>query len=323
MTSSFFSILVPVYKNVRYLKECLDSILSQSFGDFEIILCYQGETKNNLSYCDERIKEIYLEKPSLYRARIESYKVAQGEYVIFIDSDDMLFPDSLRSLYAIINASHFRDIYQFEFTQKLKTNQANHNDSCFNVCSKQEYLSYFLSELGTYPIVRKCCKRKDISFYDEDIIMAEDGLLSLAFIENSESIVITNNVYYFYRPNPKSVTTNLRSSYIDDLSIFLLHTMQYRTQEKEINMLIYSYISMFFTFAYSLNTTEFIGFDNVKKMINKLDCYKFNSRPRFITRLFKKLSHGNYKKIPGLLKFGLFLFKIMKKIKISFKIILR
>lgn len=323
MTSPFFSILVPIYKNVRYLKECLDSILSQSFSNFEIILCFQGETKNDLSYCDERIKEIYLERPSLYRARIESYATAQGEYVIFIDSDDMLFPDSLRSLYAIINASHFRDIYQFEFTQNLKTYQVNHNDNCFNVYSKQEYLSYFLSELGTYPIWRKCCKRKEISFYDEDIIMAEDGLLSLAFIENSNSVVVINNVYYFYRPNPKSITTVLRSSYIDDLSIFLLHTMQYRTQKKEINMLIYSYVSMFFTFAYSLNTTEFIVFDNVKKMIKKLDCYKFNSRPRFITKLFKKLSHNNYQKITGFLRFGLFLFKFMKKIKISFKIILR
>lgn len=323
MTSPFFSILIPVYKNVRYLKECLDSILIQSFSNFEIILCYQGETKRDVLVRDERIREIYLEKPSLYRARIESFKIAHGQYVIFIDSDDKLFQGSLFSLYTIINATNFKDIYQFNFTQNPNYKKTIYDNNCFDILPKQDYLSYFLSELGTYPIWRKCCKKEDVAFYDENIIMAEDGLLSLAFIESSNSIVITDNIYYFYRPNPKSITTNLRPRYLDDLSIFLLHTLQYRVKEKEINMLIYSYISMFFTFAYLLNTTEFIDFDNVKKMIEKIDSYKYVSNPFFISKMFKKLSHNKYKKIPGFLKLGLFLFKFLKKIKIGFRIKLR
>src|SRR5699024_8051142 len=122
MKRPFFSILIPVYRNVEYLDECLQSIFNQDFENYEVILCYQGDTKPKERVRDFRIRNIYMKKPSLYLARIESYKEANGEYVLFVDSDDELIEGALNSLYQTIEINAEVDIIQFSYTlSKEKT----------------------------------------------------------------------------------------------------------------------------------------------------------------------------------------------------------
>lgn len=317
MKRPFFSILIPVYKNINFLNDCILSILKQSFNDFEIILCFQGETKPQYTTFDERIKHLYLERPSLYLARIESYKRAIGKYVLFIDSDDELFDGALISLYELIIKTNCCDIYQFNYIEN-KEKKLYFSDSYFRK-TKADYLHYFLAEFGTYPIWRKCFKRKKISFYDEDIFMGEDGLLSLSFIENANEVIITNNVYYFYRPNPKSGTTNLKAKYLDDLCIFLIYTMKYRTSYDEIKMLIFSFITMFLTFYCSLSKEWPFMTNNIIHVIDIVKSYKFITKPLFIKKCFYNIIELKTSKIDF---FRLCGFKFFKKMHIRFKVII-
>ena len=96
-----FSIIVPVYDVEDYIEKCINSILSQSYGDFELILVDDGSPDNCPAICDsyskkdKRIIVIHKNNGGLSSARNSGLAVAQGEYCWMIDSDDYISPDAL------------------------------------------------------------------------------------------------------------------------------------------------------------------------------------------------------------------------------------
>lgn len=100
------SIIIPVYNVKKYLRECLDSILAQSYKDFEIILVDDGSTDSSGNICDEysmkyeNIKVLHKNNNGLSSARNAGLDIAQGEYILFIDSDDVVSPIMLETLIA-------------------------------------------------------------------------------------------------------------------------------------------------------------------------------------------------------------------------------
>lgn len=94
MKEPFFSIIIPVYKVEKYLNQCVDSVLSQTFKDYEIILVDDGSPDNSPLICDEysasnsRVKVIHKPNGGLSQSRNEGLNIAKGEYIIFLDSDD-------------------------------------------------------------------------------------------------------------------------------------------------------------------------------------------------------------------------------------------
>ena len=89
-----FSIIVPVYKAEKYISECVDSVLAQTFEDFELILADDGSPDRCHEICDEyakkdsRIKVIHKNNGGASSARNSGIDAACGEYIIFLDSDD-------------------------------------------------------------------------------------------------------------------------------------------------------------------------------------------------------------------------------------------
>ena len=106
------SILVPIYKVEQYLQRCIDSVLSQDFTDYELILVDDGspdrcpEIAEEAAAKDSRIKVIHKENGGLPSARLAGFKIAQGEYIVFLDSDDWLLPGALRLLYEHIQEGY-------------------------------------------------------------------------------------------------------------------------------------------------------------------------------------------------------------------------
>lgn len=99
------SVVVPVYKVEAYLSRCVESILGQSFSDFELILVDDGSPDRCGAYCDAyerkdpRVRVIHQENGGLSAARNSGIDIAQGQWITFIDSDDWIHPDYLRLLY--------------------------------------------------------------------------------------------------------------------------------------------------------------------------------------------------------------------------------
>ena len=105
VTMSKISVIVPVYNVEKYLRRCIDSILAQTFSDFELILVDDGSLDNCGKICDEyakqddRIRVIHKENGGVSKARNVALDIASGDYICFCDSDDYLQNDCLEVLY--------------------------------------------------------------------------------------------------------------------------------------------------------------------------------------------------------------------------------
>ena len=99
------SVIVPVYNVAEYLPECVDSICNQSYKNLEIILVDDGSTDNSGKICDEyakkdlRIKVIHKENGGLSDARNTGIEIAQGEWISFVDSDDLISNHMYEKMY--------------------------------------------------------------------------------------------------------------------------------------------------------------------------------------------------------------------------------
>ena len=115
-----FSVIVPIYNIEKYLKRCIESVLEQSYSDFELILVDDGSPDNCPEICDEyalkdsRIKVVHKQNGGLVSARKAGISLATGEYVFHLDGDDAICPNALESAYLIINEMH-PDIVSFSY----------------------------------------------------------------------------------------------------------------------------------------------------------------------------------------------------------------
>ena len=101
------SVVVPVYGGEKYLGACIESILGQTFEDFELLLLDDGSPDRSGEICDEyarkdgRVRVIHKKNEGINATRKRGASEAQGEWVMFVDDDDTLTPDAISSLYAL------------------------------------------------------------------------------------------------------------------------------------------------------------------------------------------------------------------------------
>lgn len=119
------SVIVPIYNVERYLSECINSILRQTFSDFECILVNDGSTDicgeicNNYQKIDNRIQIIHQSNKGVSAARNIGINIAKGEYITFIDSDDIIHHSYLYYLYNTAK-KYNTDLVQCFYTQFTK-----------------------------------------------------------------------------------------------------------------------------------------------------------------------------------------------------------
>jgi glycosyltransferase involved in cell wall biosynthesis len=205
------SVVVSVYRNT-YLKPCIDSILQQSFQDFELLLVEDGSPDNSGSICDEyaakdnRIRVIHKQNEGSNRTRCRGVQEAKGEWIVFCDDDDTMPQDALESLYA----KHQNTELVIGFLNKpehpvgaitLDQSRASSITSKLfssSPCAKLYHHSLLTPNVFDIP--------KEIN-YGEDMIMNIRIIFSL-----SRPPKICNKQVYNYRINTSSVSHTKRSS---------------------------------------------------------------------------------------------------------------
>lgn len=109
MYTPTISVIVPVFNVEQYLNECIDSILKQSFQDFELILIDDGSTDQSGKICDAYVKKdprvivLHRANGGLSAARNTGIEIASGNYLFFVDSDDLIAPDSLERMMRVMS----------------------------------------------------------------------------------------------------------------------------------------------------------------------------------------------------------------------------
>ena len=213
------SVIVPVYNSDLYLNRCINSIIKQTYTDLEIILIDDGSLDKSPQMCDEWVKKdkricvIHKENGGAGSARNQGLKVATGEWIAFVDSDDWLELDAYMCMHRLaIEYNADMVIGQKRICRKenhaLKVNRSTE----VKIWDTNQSLDYFFrvnGEKGTHSVCNRMIKSSMIegfSFLEGK--MNEDILACFYFSVHAECTVCTDKTIYNYFVNHESVTRN-------------------------------------------------------------------------------------------------------------------
>jgi glycosyltransferase involved in cell wall biosynthesis len=205
-----FSIIIPCYQQAKYLKECIGSVSSQTFTDFEILLIDDGSPDNTkevaleLATTESRLQYLYKDNGGLSSARNFGIAHAKGTYLVFLDSDDSLKPDFLAASYGklsgetditITGYSYFNDSLSIHRTVLIDENLSFKHIIGGNIC----------------PPVSIAIKKSfldNVGLFDETLNSAEDWDLWIRFFKAGAKLAIINQDLANYRVHEHSMSRN-------------------------------------------------------------------------------------------------------------------
>lgn len=215
------SIIVPVYKVEAYLDRCINSILNQTFKDFELILVDDGSPDRCPQLCDEwakkdeRIKVIHKENGGLSSARNAGLKIALGNFIGFVDSDDWIASDMYEYLLDIISKSN-ADIAMCGYTRKDSELDEIEIKGQIKVLTNDDLWRFFYrvdGEESNYAVWTRLYKietLRNVSFLEGKI--NEDVLFTYDVYKNIKKLVVSNAKKYFYYSNASGITKSKLSN---------------------------------------------------------------------------------------------------------------
>lgn len=214
------SVIVPVYNNTYYLKECVDSILAQTYFDIELILVDDGSNNGCASLCDSyRDKAVVYHKKNggVSSARNFGLEKARGEYICFVDSDDIVSPLYIETLVGMCSRNNVPlaacSYKTFTETVVIPTAIDDHQEYLFS--GEDRWRSVFQNKHGVDGFSWNKVFKKELLhdiWFDETLIQNEDVLFYSQVVRKCQTVVITDDVLYYYRQNPYSAMAHLNSS---------------------------------------------------------------------------------------------------------------
>lgn len=198
------SIIIPIFNSERYLARCIDSVLAQTVFNWELVLVDDGSTDNSADICrkyegaDPRITYVFKENGGVSSARNKGLDMAKGEFVLFIDSDDYVEPNTLERTLGKMCDGNF-DCVVWGFNQNGHI-WAPARDEDYTEISEfnKDFIRHLNTELLCSP-VNKLFKRQLITGrFDESISHAEDFIFCLEYLKNCNSISFIRDPLYFY-----------------------------------------------------------------------------------------------------------------------------
>lgn len=220
MKNDLISIIIPVYNMEKYLGNCLDSVINQSYSNIEVLLIDDGSTDNSSKICkeycniDDRIKYYKKKNGGLSSARNYGMKKVTGEYFGFVDSDDIIHKDMFKILYDNIIKTN-ADMSICEVTRYTKCPDFYITDD-YQIYNKNEVLKIILEDRKIFNFaVNKLYKRELSSSIKFPINMVQEDVGTIyKFIMNTNKIVYTEGRLYGYYIRPDSLSNNLTKKFI-------------------------------------------------------------------------------------------------------------
>jgi len=224
------SIIIPVYNVETYLAKCIDSILAQTFTDFECILINDGSTDNSGKLCDQyakkdnRIIVIHQENSGPSSARNAGLDTAKGEWIGFVDSDDWCDIDMFSKLYensiknnADISSCGWKRINQNSIETCIQDKEYIYNS--YEAINAMFSNKYFTGYIWNKLIKAQYFSKYNIRF-DINIIPFEETLVLYKILKHIEKAVYLPIPYYNYVINPNSITNKSHLAWITALPAF-------------------------------------------------------------------------------------------------------
>lgn len=206
------SVIIPVYNSRYYLEECVDSVLRQTYADFEVLLVDDGSTDSSVEICaglareDARIRFLARPHQGVCATRNAALLAAKGEHVFFVDSDDVLHPSCLERLYRQMTARRaalafcrYRrapfeegDLAAWSQEQEAEGDFLNNHEGIVRFCRDNE----IFGGIGGKLIAREAL---DGLRFDTDLSLGEDTLFLYELLRTGVSGVYMRAPLYYYR----------------------------------------------------------------------------------------------------------------------------
>lgn len=314
----FFSVIVPVYKVEEYLAACIESVLNQTFSDFELILVDDGSPDTCPEICEEyakkdnRIKVVHKTNGGLASARRAGIKVANGEYVYNLDSDDLIENDTLETAHRIISKTGC-EILSFSYRWVKNGQTVSITDDCLDegFYANEDIAKYIYPQLLmdenmnhiSYYLAGKAVKRDLLTpnqlGVSEKISLGEDLCCVVPCYLAAKSIYLSKKTAYLY-----NVRENSMSKEFNTKQIYLIQDVINEIRSKDINKVPdieqqISRYSCFMCFAILASAAEGSHFGSIKDIKQKI----YNSIHA------EKISQAKFNNISIKSKISIFLMK--------------
>ena len=227
MSEALISIIVPVFNTERYLPSCLDSILSQSYRALEVIVVNDGSSDFSeqiagmYSQKDQRIKFFSYDHEGLSQARNHGISVATGEYIVFVDSDDILLPGALEDLFSVMNGTG-ADLVEGQ-TYRENTGKKNfiNKKTISKIYTPEKAIEdLFYQDKLNASVCGKIFKKYlfDNLLFQKDVLYEDLDIIYKIF-ERCDKIAYTNYPVYYYRKTEGSILSSWKPQRLDVLKV--------------------------------------------------------------------------------------------------------
>lgn len=208
------SVIVPVYNVEKYLSRCVNSILEQTYSDFEILLVDDGSPDScgkicdNFARTDARIKAFHKENGGLSDARNYGIEHSNGEFLMFVDSDDYIHAENLETLYRLIteNDADLAVCSAMDVFEGKEVSQVREIKEF--VLSQTESYKYMLRGDGLPSACNKLYRRETVGNIRFPVgKLYEDGFFTPQILKNVRKTAVTSKPMYYYFRRADSITT--------------------------------------------------------------------------------------------------------------------
>lgn len=229
------SVIVPVYKVENYLQRCVDSILTQTYRDFELILVDDGSPDSSGTICDryaqmdDRIRVLHQKNGGAAAARNAGLDLASGEWIAFVDSDDWIHPQYLSILFQVA-IQEGADVVTCRYELVKDSVKADDNEILPEIVAEDKEEYWVHDRMGAVVPWGKLFHHEQFAnLRFPEGITTEDEYVTYKVLFECNTLIVLNNSIYRYFVNPNSVS---RSDYLrrlpDILGAFKLHENYFR-----------------------------------------------------------------------------------------------
>ncbi len=281
MMTPQISIIVPVFNVEKYLSDCIESILAQTFTNFELLLIDDGSSDKSKEICNEyanrdsRIKVHHKPNGGVSSARNKGLEIASGKYIMFVDADDTITSNCLATCIEVMDKNDL-DFYQFQHSQII----ARFEDKQIygKILNFDNYLSINHPICVGGGVYRTSIIRSANMSFKNGLKLGEDQLFVFEYISLCSKLMYENKMMYNYRINYESATH--RRSIVDineSITRFLNFRSQHPVFTQKINL---SLLVLFFS-------KEMIGSDSIFRLAHKFRQFQIKGKHTQICRSCK------------------------------------
>lgn len=240
----FFTIIIPIYNSEKTLDRCLESVQNQIFKDYQVILVDDGSQDSTPSICsrfveaDDRFKYIRQNNQGVSSARNKGLECAEGEYITFLDSDDVYFPNYLEEFKNLMLEFPEHDSYWCGFQYILANNVYGEKKRYsaqeeVSLIDKKKIMDLHEKTLEAVPF-NKVYNRKIISNYTivmkKNLSLGEDLLFNYEYLdkcENSQIVILNKELYGYYCTSEDSLNCKYRKDLKEVYEILNAETLKF------------------------------------------------------------------------------------------------